>query len=140
GTSRPLRRDALLREGSSRQEADKLAVRARVIHLGVETPTGPNRHVAARTILCPAGLVAVKGHTYLLQAMPVVVRQEPRVVLQLAGEGRLRGKLLAEVRRLGVDHHVQFLGHVQRAELLATYSRGEVACVVLPSIVLGPGH
>jgi glycosyltransferase involved in cell wall biosynthesis len=89
--------------------------------------------------MCPASLVAVKGHSYLLQAMRIVAHEEPSAVLLLAGDGPLRAKLQAEVHQLGIEHCVRFLGHVRRAELLATYSRGEVACVALASLVLGPG-
>jgi colanic acid/amylovoran biosynthesis glycosyltransferase len=138
-SGRTLLRDALVREGSSQRDAAQLAAQAHVIHLGVETASQPSPRPATNTIMCPASLVAVKGHSYLLQAMRIVAHAEPSAVLLLAGDGPLRAKLQAEVHQLGIEHCVRFLGHVRRAELLATYSRGEVACVALASLVLGPG-
>ncbi len=51
-----------------------------------------------------------KGITYLLQAMPEVVRRYPDAVLVIAGEGECAPDLKQEAAALGLDGHTLFLG------------------------------
>jgi len=62
-------------------------------------------------VLCVAQLADYKGHRYLLDAMPPVLKAHPRVVLALAGEGPLRKPLLAQAESLGIESAVRFLGY-----------------------------
>jgi glycosyltransferase involved in cell wall biosynthesis len=61
-------------------------------------------------LLCVGRLSPQKGHRYLLEAMPGIVRAFPRTRLQLAGAGPLGPSLQARARELGVEQHVDFLG------------------------------
>lgn len=71
-------------------------------------------------LLTVAKLTDHKGHTYLLQAIPQIVEQHPNVVLALAGDGELRSELETEVRQLGIERYVRFLGYRNDvADLLA---------------------
>jgi glycosyltransferase involved in cell wall biosynthesis len=63
-------------------------------------------------ILLVAGrLEPQKGHAVLLGAFPAVCREFPRARLVCIGDGDLRGKLENEVRSLGLEGSVRFLGH-----------------------------
>jgi glycosyltransferase involved in cell wall biosynthesis len=77
-------------------------VRALRLELGVEQ----FEHVIGAV----GSLYPVKGHTHLIQALPRILQACPRTVLLLAGRGELEGELKAEVRRLGLDAYVRFLG------------------------------
>jgi glycosyltransferase involved in cell wall biosynthesis len=51
-----------------------------------------------------------KGHTHLLAALPELQRQIPGLVVLLVGEGRRREDLRRQVRGLGLENTVRFLG------------------------------
>lgn len=57
-----------------------------------------------------ARLFPLKGHEFVLPAFAEVVRQYPRALLVLAGDGVLRPGLEAMAARLGVAERVRFLG------------------------------
>jgi len=114
--------------------------RAVVIHMGVAVPppqsaAGPPRDVPL--LLCPANLLPVKGHRYLLQAMCLLRDRGVACRLQIAGEGGLRSSLETMAARLGLRNTVAFRGYVPHDEILAAYAGGEVDLVVLPSVDLG---
>ncbi len=122
--------------------ARKLGVpadRARVIHMGVALPA--RRACAAisedcRVVLCPARLVEVKGHRYLIEAWNILKRRGIEAELWLAGDGELRQPLQALARDLC---SVKFLGALPHDELLALYEQNLVSAVVLASVDLGDG-
>lgn len=81
-------------------------------------------------LTCVARLDPQKGHLYLLQALPLLVRQYPQVVLLIVGEGQLHQELQDTAASLGVSDHVLFLGF-----------RSDIPCIlqdtdvfVLPSL------
>ena len=55
-------------------------------------------------------LEAIKGHSYLLEAMPKVLQQFPDCVLLVLGEGSLKETLIAQSKSLGIEKSVFFLG------------------------------
>ncbi len=59
-----------------------------------------------------ARLSDVKGHTYLLQAMQVVIRSFPSAKLLVVGEGKMKDILAKEVDDLGIKDNVLFLPQV----------------------------
>jgi glycosyltransferase involved in cell wall biosynthesis len=59
-----------------------------------------------------ARLFHMKGHEFVLPAFADVLARCPAAVLVLAGDGFLRPRLEAEVRRLGIQPRVRFLGLV----------------------------
>ena len=86
-------------------------------------------------ILVVAGLNENKGHTFLLEAMPAVLRRHPNARLILVGDGTQKEPLQLQAKQLGIDAQVRFLGYrqdipdlIQAADLL-----------VLPSLVEGLG-
>jgi len=114
--------------------------KARLLHMGVEIPatqiTWTDREPLV--VLCPANLVRVKGHRFLLEAWSKLSLTRP-VKLLLAGDGELRDELEKQAMDLGLMGTVNFLGHVPHAALLAMYERNAVDLVVLPSLDLGRG-
>ena len=111
-----------------------------VIHMGVALPeqplirTKPDSHFI---ILCPAQLLPVKGHKYLIKAMLVLKNSGVCCTLLLAGAGGLRKELQDQVARLGLETTVSFLGHIPHERLLQLYCEGSVDVVALPSLDLG---
>lgn len=55
-------------------------------------------------------LYSVKGHKYLIDGIPAVLKQCPGTSFVFAGRGDLETELRQQVHRLGVDAHVHFLG------------------------------
>ena len=51
-----------------------------------------------------------KGHEYLVQAMPQVIKRFPNVKAGICGEGPLRPQLESQIRTLGLSDHVKLLG------------------------------
>jgi len=52
-----------------------------------------------------------KGHVYLLEAMPAVLKEIPNAVLFLVGSGELDRSLRKKAAELGIENSVVFLGH-----------------------------
>ncbi len=81
-------------------------------------------------LLAVGRLELVKGHRYLLQALPTLLATYPRLRLWVAGEGSLRPRLAQQAASLGVAETVDFLGYRDDVPSLLA------ACdlVVLPSL------
>lgn len=56
-------------------------------------------------------LTPVKGLTYLLQSVSILLRQRANVRLLIVGDGVIRKDLEAQARDLGIGENVVFLGH-----------------------------
>ncbi|WP_242335597.1 glycosyltransferase [Anaeromyxobacter sp. SG66] len=103
-----------------------------------ESPTWPGN--GEFRLLCPALLLPVKGHRFLLDAVARLVRAGLDIRLLLAGEGPLRSELEQEVARLALGERVAFLGQIAHSAVLRMYSERRVHAVVLPSVDLGGGE
>jgi len=55
-------------------------------------------------------LAEQKGITYLLKAMPEVIKVFPNIILVIAGEGPLSNSLKCETKELGIERSVHFIG------------------------------
>jgi glycosyltransferase involved in cell wall biosynthesis len=78
-------------------------------------------------------LEAQKGHRYLLEAWPAVVKAWPDARLVVIGDGSLRAELEQQARETGVAEHVMFLGFRSDIPHLLDAMDG----VVLPSLYEG---
>jgi glycosyltransferase involved in cell wall biosynthesis len=78
-------------------------------------------------------LYPVKGHQYLLDAMPTVLRKHPNSVLLLVGRGELDVSLKEQAKRLGIEGRVRFLGMRQDVAILLAL----MDLFVLPSLSEG---
>jgi glycosyltransferase involved in cell wall biosynthesis len=80
-------------------------------------------------------LVSLKGISFLLRAVALLRTEFPRLQLEIAGTGPELSKLRAEVRQLGLEGTVKFLGWV--ANLQPTFARWTI--FVQPSLEEGLG-
>jgi len=84
-----------------------------------------------------ANLFPLKGHRYLLEALPAAIRSIPRLRCLIVGDGPARAELEALVDRLALRDHVMFTGVLDDVRRNAV-----VACsraIVLPSVSEGLG-
>ncbi len=94
-----------------------------VIPNGVELPDLQGRETARRAVcaefdlapdanvlLSVGRLTRQKGHTYLLDALPDVLRAYPNTLLLAVGDGDLRQPLQEQARRLGLENAIRFTG------------------------------
>ena len=94
-------------------------------------------------LLTVALLNPCKGHAFLLDALPPVIRRHPRLCLALAGDGETAAALQTRARQLGIDSHVRFLGYrhdipdlLMAADLFVMPSLTEGFCSVLIEAML----
>ena len=117
--------------------------KVKMLHMGVEIPdsvcrSGDYKKNDKFVILCPANMIPVKGHSFLIEALSLSLNQE-KIELKLAGSGPLKEALEKQVKRLGLDGIVKFLGHVPHDELISMYRMASIDAVILPSLDLGDG-
>jgi glycosyltransferase involved in cell wall biosynthesis len=86
---------------------------------------------ASIVVLAAGRLVRKKGFEYLIDAMGLL-RQDPEVVMVLAGEGDLRAELEARASAAGVARHVRFLGNQTQDEVAGWLAAADIA--VVPSV------
>lgn len=77
-----------------------------------EIPRHPKleRPVGKKILACPARLVPVKGHQYLLEALAILNQNRNDWVCWLIGNGPLRSKLEQQSKQLNLQDQVLFLG------------------------------
>jgi len=88
---------------------------------------------AGPLLLCVGRLVPQKGLRYLVDAMAVVAKKLPGARLGIAGEGRLRASLEAQIRTLGLGRIVRLLG--ERRDVPCLLAAADV--FVFPSLSEG---
>jgi glycosyltransferase involved in cell wall biosynthesis len=84
---------------------------------------------------CLAVLEKRKGHQYLLEAAARLKAQGLKLQYRIAGDGPLRRHLETEVKRMGLDGEVSFLGFVEDTAGFF----GEVDFFAMPSLHEGLG-
>lgn len=77
-------------------------------------------------------LVEKKGVSYLLDAMPKVLEENPKAKLMIIGTGPLEEKLKEQTKKLGIEKNIIFMGAIQNKELPKYYATADV--FVGPSI------
>jgi len=109
----------------------------RLIHRGVNLDEFLFRKGPSDSKTVIVGLIGrltpIKGHPLFLKAMARVTRIFPNIKIQIIGDAhkaQYKEELLTLVRRLGLDHSVEFLG--TRYDIPALLSK--MAVVVVPSI------
>lgn len=78
-------------------------------------------------------LYPVKGHRFLIDAMPTVLRRFPNTAFLFAGRGELESELRKHVERLGLTKNVHFLGLRQDIPRLL----GVIDLLAMPSLSEG---
>jgi glycosyltransferase involved in cell wall biosynthesis len=112
----------------------------RVVYPGVPFSEGSNGTGAAglpaTVVVGAAGrLVRLKGYLDLLRAALLLRPAHPDVRVEIAGDGPERPELEREARRLGLEHHIRFLGW--QADLRASMRRWQI--FAQPSVEEGFG-
>ncbi|MBI5758256.1 MAG: glycosyltransferase, partial [Planctomycetales bacterium] len=84
----------------------------------------------SRVIVTVGRLDEQKGHRFLIEALPAVLREHHDARLLVVGDGPLREELQALARQLGIAEAVCFAGHRDDVPALLRASK----CFVLPSL------
>jgi glycosyltransferase involved in cell wall biosynthesis len=96
--------------------------RVRVVHNGIGSPPPLSPEVSLRArrelgicagdrvITLVGSLYPVKGHRYLLEAAPQILKTCPSTVFLVAGRGDCEAALRQQAQSLGVEARVRFLG------------------------------
>jgi phosphatidyl-myo-inositol dimannoside synthase len=93
--------------------------------------------IGGEMVLSVGRLAEKKGLSYLVEAMPLLLRQFPMLTLLVVGDGPERSRIEHAAACLQVSRHVHFTGRIPNAELPAYYAAADV--FVLPSIVTRSG-
>jgi len=57
-----------------------------------------------------ANLNPIKGHIYLLRAIPTIIQEYPKIIFLFVGKGEEEQKLRSEAMNLGISDYVRYLG------------------------------
>ena len=68
----------------------------------------------------------------LLNALALVLKSNSQARLVLVGDGTEREKMMQYAKDLGVEHAVQFTGHVTHAEVSQFVNAADIAVVLVP--------
>ncbi|MAG16007.1 hypothetical protein CMO88_03020 [Candidatus Woesearchaeota archaeon] len=88
-------------------------------------------------ILTVGRMAEKKGFTYLISAMPKILKKLPQSKLVIIGDGPKKESLIAQVKELKLENKVIFTGKVTHKELEKWYPTADV--FALPSIVTKGG-
>jgi glycosyltransferase involved in cell wall biosynthesis len=92
------------------------------------------------TIVCPANIIPVKGHEYLIKACDIIRKRDADFLCLIIGDGMLEDKLKTEVDNMALGDYIHFTGRMPHHELMDMYQQGNVDVVVLPSINTDDGE
>ena len=81
-----------------------------------------------KLLLCTGELLPNKNQITAIRAMRILAEKQPSVKLLLAGNGPTLPDLQAEVERLGLQNHVEFLGYRTDLERYANIADVIVSC------------
>jgi len=98
---------------------------------------GPAKDPERFTVLCPGKLLAIKGFHLAIDAFARSGLAEEGSRLVIAGDGPEGGRLRAQTRELGLSDQVDFVGWLDRSDLLARMAETDV--VLFPSLRDGGG-
>lgn len=89
-----------------------------------------------KIILSVGGLVKVKGHRHLIEAMAEVAKEYPDSMCLIIGDGDLRSDYETLINKLKLDNHVHLLGYKRNEEINDWIN----ACDVFALPSLGEGY
>ena len=78
------------------------------------------------TILSNRNLLPIYNVSLLIRAIPMVLDQETKIKVLIAGDGSERKKLEEEVKKLNVGTAVQFLGQIPHEEMPTLLARADI--------------
>lgn len=120
---------------TARTLADATGAQARLIPYGISLPVEDGDWPAEPGLILTVGrLIARKGQSYLIEAMPLLAAAGyPDARLVIVGEGPERPRLEALIRSLGLDERVTLTGRIPDEDLQRYYMACQI--FVLPAIV-----
>jgi len=116
----------------------------KIVHLGVTAPPLLGHLMGSQDgdcfrMICPANLVGVKGHAYLLEAVAILRSRGVKTHLDIVGSGPLEAAIQRQIATTDISDIVVMQGFIPRPKLLLRYAQGMYDAVVLPSLDLGGG-
>ena len=106
--------------------------RMKFIHHGITPPSANENHVPIPgnpKILMVGRLAPIKGHAYLIQALPAIIEKFPDLKLMIAGDGLLKNELISKAINLNVLDHIEFAGFASPNQYAS-----QCQLMVLPSL------
>ncbi|MDP2656217.1 MAG: glycosyltransferase family 4 protein [bacterium] len=96
----------------------------------VNTPTATSsqstQYKTGHTLLTVCRLVPRKGHEYVIQALPEVLKKYPDTHYVIVGDGPYQQTLHSLVKELGLETSVRFMGALPDQEVRAWYGQADV--------------
>jgi glycosyltransferase involved in cell wall biosynthesis len=102
------------------------------IHHGINVQPSSGKDIQLKgdpKILMVGRLSTIKGHSYLIKALPEIIKKFPALTLILAGEGPLKEDLVKLSTSLKVIDHINFVGYAKPGD----YSQ-QCQLMILPSL------
>jgi len=110
-----------------------------IISMGVDTnlfkkriTKKPIQYSKNKILLVVGRLSDQKGLRYLVEAMPDIIKHEPKVKLLVIGEGPYDKILQEKSQELGIGKHVKFLGAMPTQKIATYYNFADI--FVMPSL------
>lgn len=72
-------------------------------------------------ILCLSRLAPEKRVEDAIQAMPILLKRHPNIILRVVGDGKERESLIKLVDELNISESVEFLGHIPHNQVISQY-------------------
>ena len=112
----------------------------KVLHMGVKLPKKSLSKIKESEnnfeIACPANLLPVKGHKYLVDACYILFRKGfKNIRCLIIGEGPLEKEISKQISTYGLEKAIRLTGYFSHDKLMKMYEKGEIQAVILPSIV-----
>lgn len=106
----------------------------KVIHLGadrdyLETFNNIDYKKDVELISTCARLVPEKGVKYLIQAMPIILKNNSKIKLSIIGTGTEDKELMDLVKKLSIKDSVTFHGHIEHEKALKIMKKSQVGVV-----------
>ncbi|WP_422445572.1 glycosyltransferase family 4 protein [Thermoanaerobacterium sp. DL9XJH110] len=123
--------------------SEKYKHKCNIIHVGINSKMiqKHNKFIYQNFVIAtPANLIEVKGHKFLIYAIKKLIERNYNVTCYFFGDGPLENELKALINKLELKDNIIFKGKIGHDELLELYAKGEIDCVVLPSIVTDDGE
>lgn len=116
-----------------------------ILHMGVRIPQKLQTKISDLNskfiIACPANMVPVKGHFFLIQACLLLVKAGiSNFRCLLFGDGPLEKEIRKQISFLGLGKFVHLVGRIPHEKLLYFYEKGIIDAVVLPSVLTEGGE
>jgi glycosyltransferase involved in cell wall biosynthesis len=87
------------------------------------------------TLICHGAIEERYGHDTMLQAIAALRYSIPGLQLRITGDGGYCAEFLAQVKALGLQDHVQYLGFVPLTQLMTELRQADVGIVAQKSSV-----